>query len=354
MSEQTTLRDQLAAAFDAADAPAETPAAEAPAVESAPIATDGPARDDKGRFAPKSAGSDAPTTQTLNGTAASPSPADTAPPVEEKPKPPRPSSWKKEMWGHWDTLNPDVQAYLNQRESEYSRGVSTYKQEYDRLKPLADAVEPFMPLLQQHNIPPAQWLQNLGNAHKTLALGSPQEKAAMFAQLARDYNVPLDQLGNVQPMPIQQAAQSPTHTLWNELTGVKQQLQQFLTQAEQEKQAQMAAEISAFAAKHEHFEQVRETMSRLLGAGVAQDLEGAYAKAIRMHDDIWQAEQEKFRQAEEAKKAEAARAAAAKARAAAVSPRSAAPTGPVTGATDGKKDRRSVIAEQLESMGGRV
>jgi len=39
-------------------------------------------------------------------------------------------------------------------------------------------------LLQENNIAPQQWISNLGTAHKTLALGSPQEKLQMFAQLA--------------------------------------------------------------------------------------------------------------------------------------------------------------------------
>ena len=93
----------------------------------------------------------------------------------DKPKPVRPTTWKKEYLPIWDKLTAGEQLtpeeslklaeYSNQRESEYKKGVSTYKQEADNAKSLIEAISPFVPELQKQNIHPAAWINNLGRAH---------------------------------------------------------------------------------------------------------------------------------------------------------------------------------------------
>jgi hypothetical protein len=78
---------------------------------------------------------------------------------------------------------------------------------------------------------------------------------------------------------------------------------------------------------------------------VAQDLQSAYDKAIRLNDDIWQQQQ-----AEQAKAAaEQNQQKFALARAKAVSPRSASPTGLVNGG-NGKKSLRDMLSEQIDNQ----
>jgi hypothetical protein len=68
---------------------------------------------------------------------------------------PRPSSWKKDYEEHWGKLDPTLQDYIQQREADYAKGVSTYKNQWDMAQPLVHAIEPFMPLLQEHSIEPS-------------------------------------------------------------------------------------------------------------------------------------------------------------------------------------------------------
>jgi hypothetical protein len=92
-------------------------------------------------------------------------------------------------------------------------------------------------------------------------------------------------------------------------------------------------------------------MAQLLESGFAQDLETAYAKAVRMNDDVWSIEQERL--LTQAQKQVSKAQQVAKAKAAAVSPRSVTPNG--TASAGDKKDRRSILAEQMEANnGGRV
>jgi len=271
---------------------------------------------------------------------------------------PRPTTWKKEYLPIWDKLTSGQQLtkeeslklaeYSNQRESEYKKGVSTYKQEADNAKVLVEAIAPFVPELQKQNIHPAAWINNLGRAHMILSSAPYDQRVQLFHRLAQDYGI---QLGE-SVAPVQQDPQS--YALNQQLAALQNEVQQVRGWKQQEEQSRLMAEIqrvSSDAERFPHFEVVREDMAQLLERGLAQDLETAYAKAVRMNDEVFKLEQERLlaQVKKEASKAQQV----AKAKAAAVSPKSVTPSG-VGNKADGK-DRRSIIAAQLgEAMTGRV
>lgn len=334
---ETTLRDQLVASFNEAEETQEnTTVAEPTSKVSEPLETEGRVRDESGRFAPKM--------------------EQVQEPVEQ-PALQRPTTWKKDYLPIWDklatgaALSPEeakkLAKYSNQRENEYKTGVSTYKQEAEQARQLQDALAPFMPDLQRHNIQPTAWITNLGNAHRALSMGNPQQKIQMFTQLARDYGIPIEALGMAQqgqldpiiPQLMQQIQNLSGQV--NTVTGWREQ---------QEQQAALSA-IQPFqdTEKYPHFEQVRETMAQLLERGLAPDLQTAYTKAVRLNDDAWQAEQERLANMQNQQSA----AIVAKAKSRAVSPKSSTPSGQII--DSGKKDRRSMLEDALESAsGGRV
>lgn len=345
--EQTTLRDTLSGAFEAAETPApevpETPVVEAPQ-ETAQEKADR-LRDEKGRFASK------PDT----GVPQAVKPSDTPVPDVEPPKPlQRPSSWKKDYWDRWEKITAEDRnfaEYLLQREQQFASGVSTYKAELDNAKPILDAIQPFVPELQQYGIQPTQWIQQLGHAHRTLALGSPEQKMLMFARLAKDYNVPLEQMfvqGQDGQLYLNQQVQAPAPQPAPQ-QDVKAVVSQLLAE---ERMQQEIASMQSNAEQYPHFEAVRETMAGLLQSGLATDLRGAYEAAIALpqHAELREAMQEQQRQQEEAKRAADAVAAAKRAKANAVSVRSATPTGTVT--NNGKRGIRDLLSENLEAVGG--
>ena len=277
-----------------------------------------------------------------------------APPVQ-RPKPP--SSWKKDYHAHWEKLEPQVAEYINQRESEYAKGVSTYKQEYDRLAPIGEAIAPFLPDLQQHNIDPGRWISQLGNAHKVLATAPPEQKLGMFLKLANDYQVPLQQLFtqgqdgkvyfNPQVQPYQpQAPQVDVASIVEQKIAEvfsKQQIQGFGTEKD-----------GAGQLLHPHYETVRETMAQLLDAGLANDLDSAYEAALRhpRHADIFDSMLKQRQEADAAEKAKKAAELARSARRSAVSPRTATPSG--TPAGDKKGIRSHIEAAFDQHAEGRV
>jgi hypothetical protein len=278
--------------------------------------------------------------------------------VVEESKPIRPTTWKKEYLPIWDKIQNGEELssderkkhleYLNQRESEYKKGVNTYKAEADRFKPLDEAIAPFRDHLRQQNINEAQWINNLGRAHMILSQAPPEQKIQMFHRLAQDYGIQLNQ-GEMQ----KQQIDPYTQQLMQQLQHMNQEVGTIKSRYEQEENNRLMSEINRVATnveKFPHFESVRETMAQLLEKGYAQDLEGAYAKAVRLQDDVWELERERLLK-QGSTQTQAQR--VAKAKSTALSPRSVTPSG--LSSTVDKKDRRSIIEEQLnQSMGGRV
>jgi hypothetical protein len=272
----------------------------------------------------------------------------------------RPSTWKKEYVQIWDKMEAGEQIskedfikfaeYANQRESEYKKGVSTYKAEADRARSYEEAIAPFIPELQAQNISPAAWINNLGRAHMILTKAPYEQKVQMFQRLAQDYGVQLNGEGVA---PVQQDAY--TQQLMNQLNQVNQEVSTIKSRFQQEENQRLMTEIERVRSdveKYPHFDVVREEMAQLLELGKAQDLETAYKKAVRMNDEVWSLEQEKL--LKDAKQAALKAQQVAKAKAAAVSPKSVTPSGKVAEPGD-KKDRRSLLSEQLgEAMSRRV
>lgn len=371
-----SLRDQLSEAFAEVEeqtsgtqaAGTETTAAEpssasTPEVPEAAVTeqktgrTAGRARDEHGRLLPGAAKKDS---AEQPEAAAQPQVATAqaaAPALAETKKINRPSSWKKDHWEAFDNLaktNPALAEYINQRESDYAKGVSTYKTEAENAKQMMEAVAPFMPALQANNLQPAQWIKNLGGAHQALVYGDPQTKLSLFAQMARDYKVDLGQLfvrgqdGNIYYNPqLQQAAQ--------------QQPQPQLTQADIDKRVDQALvtrdalmqveRMKSDEKNYPHFDTVRPKMIGLLQSGLATSYDDAYQQAIRLDPEIFEAQQEQQRQEKARVDAEAKQRVAEAARRNTVSVKSGTPTAAAAG-TNGAKGLRAQLSENFDAATG--
>lgn len=328
----------------------ETPAAPQTA-EAAPPATPGRTagrpRDEHGRLLPGKADPQAKEAVVAQTPVVAP-----VVPVVAARKPP--SSWKKELWDHYGKLDPTIQDYIEQREGEFAKGVSTYKQEYDSVKPLADALEPLMPTLRQYNIQPAQWITQMGQAHHSLVFGTPQQKLQMFSKLSQDYGVPLQALYDPQAQQqflMQQTMQPPQPQQPDVRALVQEQMTQ--VRAEQDLQQFHSATGADGKPLYPHYEKVRDTMAQLLESGAAADLKDAYGKSIRLHDDIWEAEQQAKQAAAQKAAQESQARQVAQARSAAVSPKTATPGAEAVKTTKGIRSAVEA-AFDAHSVGGRV
>ena len=220
---------------------------------------------------------------------------------EEKPVT-RPSTWKKEYVQIWDKMEKGEQInkddfikfaeYANQRESEYQRGVSTYKAEAEASKKIVEAIAPFEQSIRSRGIEPVQYVSALAKADQILTYAPYEQKVQLFQKLAADYGIQLGEgVGNIQQL------DPYTQQLMNQLNQVNQEVSSIKGRFAQEENQRLMNEIEKYRSdveKYPHFDQVREEMAQLLELGKAQDLETAYKKAVRMNDDVWSLEQERL------------------------------------------------------------
>ena len=321
---------------------------------------DDPIRNEKGQFASKESVEEQ-----------APEPVAEAEEVEEQveaaeeqeytPSVQRPTTWKKEYLPLWDKLDRgealnqeearSLLQYNVQRENEFKKGVSAYKAEADNARSLTEAISPFVPELQKNGIHPAAWINNLGRAHMILSQAPYQQKIELFSKLAQDYGIDLNSAYS--GVNTTQYQDPQAFALQQQIQQLQQQVQQVGSWKEQQEQGVLMNEIQRFSSdadKHPHFEAVREQMAQLLENGLANDLETAYAKAVRLNDEVWQTEQNRLLQNATKQATQAQR--VAKAKAAAVSPKSVTPNSQTNQGS--AKDRRSLLAEQMGELGSRV
>jgi hypothetical protein len=318
---------------------------------------DEPARNEKGQFvAEDEAVAEETSIEATSEDADEPEQPEEQPEISDIPKP---TTWKKDLLPLWDkiakgeTLSKDESKkhleYLNQRENEFKKGVSVYKAEAERAKALEEAINPFVPELQAQGIHPAAWINNLGRAHMILSKAPHEQKVQMFHRLAQDYGVNLN-LSNEPQQPVD----AYTQQLMQQLNQVNQEVSTIKGRFEQEEQARLSNEIERVRSDKErfpHFDLVREEMAQLLELGKAQNLETAYAKAVRMNDEAWKFEQEKLLKQATTQASKASQ--VARAKATAVSPKSVTPNG--TQAKVEAKDRRSLLMAGLaDAESGRL
>jgi hypothetical protein len=265
-------------------------------------------RDSQGRFAPRATQVEPPETEA-------------EPPVWRRP----PASWKKDYHEVWQKADPKMQEYAWQREEQMRAGVEPLLSKAQFADTMQEAIAPYLPTIQGMGLSPEKAVSALMQADYTLRTAPPQQKMQLFMQLAQSYGIQLP-TGGQSPQQQPQARVDPlVWQLQNELNNVRGEVMGWKQQQEMQQNQQLLGEINQFSMKADHFEEARPTMIQLLQSGMAETLDEAYEKAIRLNPDLFE-QINKAQQAEvAARQAKEQNRAAKAARAAAVSVRSATP-----------------------------
>jgi hypothetical protein len=272
------------------------------------------------------------------------------PPVWRRP----PASWKKDFHEVWQKADPKMQEYAWQREEQMRAGVEPLLSKAQFADAMQEAISPYMTTIQGLGLSPDKAVGALMEADHRLRTSDPQTKLQYFMQLAQSYGINLNaaqaQPGQMPQMP-QQSVDPLVWQLQNELNQVRGEVMGWKQQQEMVENQSLLNEINQFSLKAEHFEDVRPTMIQLLQSGVAQTLDDAYDKAIRLDPNLFE-QIAKAQQAEAAaKQAKEQNRAVKTARAAAVSVRSATPgvnTAPKS------SDRRALLEEAFAEVEQRL
>jgi len=196
------------------------------------------------------------------------------------------SSWKKEAAEIMRTLPEDAQKYIIERQDQFHKGIEGYREAANFAKSIDKAINPYKDYLGQLGVAPNVAFSNLLRTEKTLRTGSAQEKAELFQKLAHDYGIDMGQLASI-PFDAERSRMK------SELAYYQEQLKASNDFRQSQEDAQYHSLINDFGQQHEHFEAVREDMALLLESGKAQTLEDAYAKALRLNDELYAKNMEK-------------------------------------------------------------
>lgn len=320
-------RESLSRALD--EVTTEPPKADATAAERA--------RDQAGRFA---AGKAARPVLTAKGPVAPAAPV--AEPAWAKP----PKSWaKKEYQEAWTKGDANVlRQAAYEREEQMRQGVEQIIPKARLADQMTQALQPFMgDIKADAGGDTVRAITALAKAHNQLRTLRGPEQAQYFSNLASNYGIDMKTLfGIAQASPGVDvgALQAERTTLRAENEALKRQL-------DEAQDAPLLSEIEKLAKEKPNFEEVRPYMAGVLRAGLAKTYPEAYEVALRLKPDL----------APQAAPATAPgnrqqlHQAAQRARSAAVSVKSATPA---THTQPKAQDRRSMLAEQLGGIEGRL
>lgn len=214
-------------------------------------------------------------------------PADptTQAPQDDRP----PDTWRKEAQEAWTTTPPAVKAELAKRENDLARYVGETKKYQTDIAPYVAVgaavnkiMEPYMPLLQQSGVKPQEHLQRLLYAHATLTFGQPEQKAAMFKQLAQDAGIDLGALASGQGA-VENSSLPQIRALQQEIAQLRQGVTGVASSFQEAQAAELAQGIVAFAndtENHPFFAQVADQIPAIIDAGQAKTLKDAYDLAV--------------------------------------------------------------------------
>lgn len=194
-----------------------------------------------------------------------------------------PKTWRKEAASEWAKLPPSVQAEIHKREEDMYRGLENYKQDAGIGTNFKETVTPHLEHLQQAGVNVYDEIDSLLGYAKTMRFGTPEEKMDVLAGIASEYGI--DLLDLAEHSPTAHFVDPAIKALQKQVEELKSGRQQDESSRLQAQRSELQAKIDAFRAdpKHEHFEIVEKEMAGLLQAGIATDMEDAYAKAVKLN-----------------------------------------------------------------------
>lgn len=208
----------------------------------------------------------------------------------------------------WKDLPEDVKREWKKREDDVHRMMTAHDGELRLGREVKEIASPYEAIIRAEGGTVSSAFRDLLNTAYVLRTGSPQQKAQLLLETARQFNVDLNShTSPTQNNPVMQM-QEEIHRLRQELNPakIKNELQ------EEAQRGMISEEIRNFAANpaNVHFETVRTVMGSLMVNGQAKNLQDAYEQACwsdpsirRQLLDAQNEEQKKKRRVEmEAKK----------------------------------------------------
>jgi hypothetical protein len=203
-----------------------------------------------------------------------------------------PHSWQtqeaKDAWRH---VPHAARAEIIRREREVMRVLGESGQARQVAKRFAEVIRPYEARIRSTGLDPLRAVDELMKADHVLSTAAPAKKAALVAQIVKEYGVDIAELDSAlagQPSgdPVAERVEQLVQQRLQPFQSFVQQQAQFEAQRRQAEQAQHAQAVQKMAVdpRYPHFDDVREVMADLIEAagnrGLALSLDEAYKRAI--------------------------------------------------------------------------
>lgn len=198
-----------------------------------------------------------------------PKPDDQANVTEQAAKAP-PQSWAKEHHETWAKLPPEAQEYIELREKQIADGMNGYKEISEYARAVDQAIAPYRQEFQQAGVDEVTAIRSLMEHHRAITQGTLEQRQQAFIQIGIASGL-IPQEGQSQPDPQVQVIRQELQQL-KQAEALRQQ------QYQHQVQSKLTQDVEAFAAEHEHFDDVADEIVAFLQAGM--DLQAAYEKAV--------------------------------------------------------------------------
>lgn len=204
---------------------------------------------------------------------------------QAQPQTAAPEAYSKEAKAEWAKVPPAVQAAVAKREADVAAGVDQLRRGYAELD---QAIQPYLPALQRSQVRPAaavkqlfDWMTALTREATAIKSGQPPE--GVFAALVKSYNLdPVTLLAHMvqgsnggqaaepqQGQPQQQGGLDPNVKAYIDsvIAPVGQGVQQLYGTVQQQNMAKTNEMLGMWSKDKPFFNDVRQTMARMLQPG---------------------------------------------------------------------------------------
>ncbi len=192
---------------------------------------------------------------------------------------PMPTSWKKEWESDWKATPTTSRQRFIEREKQMLDGIEQYKGDAGFGKSMREVYGPYGEFLKSQGVDEIKATQYLLNAHYRLTNGTPEDKAAYWAQLEKSYGIP--SRAPADPNAPAPAALPPeVQAALKRLDAIEGNLTERQQQEFVQRKAATAQEVNTFAddPAHPYFDECGDHIARLIKAGYG--LQEAYDTAV--------------------------------------------------------------------------
>jgi hypothetical protein len=194
-----------------------------------------------------------------------------------------PKTWRKDAAAVWDQLPASAQAEIIKREGDIFSGIETYKADANYGIGFKQALAPYLPMMESRGVNPIEHIKGLLSSFDAIERGTPEQKMAIFKQVANDFGIDASSLLQDQPY-----KDPDVLAVNNHLKQVRKEIQELKSYREQETRSSINSEIENFSKDPGkiYFTELSNDMASLIEKGICSNLKEAYDQAVWLNPNV--------------------------------------------------------------------